>query len=86
LGREIKAEDESHWAQGNATDWAYESFQTAKDVIYRELPPGPLEKGRWGKDLPEDYYSPKMRQVVDEQLKKAGIRLAWLLNDVFKDK
>ena len=84
LGREIKAEQERDWAKGNATDWAYESFKIAKEDIYSELPVGPLERGRWGKDLPQDYYSDKMRRIVDLQLEKAGVRLAWVLNDIFK--
>jgi hypothetical protein len=85
LGREIKAEQERDWAKGNATDWAYESFKIAKEDIYSELPVGPLERGRWGKDLPRDYYSDKMRRIVDLQLEKAGVRLAWVLNEIFKN-
>jgi len=33
--------------------------------------------------LPADYYS-KMRPVVDQQLEKAGIRLAYVLNEIFR--
>jgi hypothetical protein len=33
--------------------------------------------------LPSDYYD-KMRPIVDVQLEKAGIRLAYVLNEIFK--
>jgi nuclease S1 len=80
----ISPEDERDWARGKPSDWAYESFLIAQNDIYKELPEGPLmEKNRWGKDLPEDYYSPQMRQIVDRQLEKAGVRLAYLLNTLF---
>ncbi len=84
LEKRISPEDEKAWAQGKASDWAYESFSIAKEDIYSELPDGPvLERNRWGQDLPEDYYSGRMRGIVDRQLEKAGIRLAYLLNQIF---
>lgn len=84
LEREISPEDGKKWAQGKPSDWAYESFLIAQNDIYEELPQGPLmDRNRWGKDLPEDYYSGKMRGIVDRQLEKAGIRLAYLLNGIF---
>lgn len=86
LEKEITPEDEKSWAQGKASDWAYESFLIAQNEIYKELPEGPLlERNRWGKDLPEDYYSGKMRLIVDRQLERAGVRLAYLLNGIFGD-
>lgn len=84
LEKGISPEDEKEWEQGSPADWAYESFLIAQKDIYKELPDGPLlERNRWGKDLPGDYYSAKMRHLVDLQLEKAGIRLAYLLNGVF---
>lgn len=84
LEKEIAPKDEKEWAHGRPSDWAYESFLTAQTDIYKELPEGPLlEKNRWGKDLPGDYYSGRMRRIVDRQLEKAGIRLAYLLNGLF---
>ncbi|HTC21677.1 MAG TPA: S1/P1 nuclease, partial [bacterium] len=86
LEKEFSPEDAKNWAQGKAADWAYESFLIAQKDIYSELPEGPLlERNRWGKDLPEDYYSGKMRRIVEGQLEKAGIRLAYLLNAVFNE-
>ena len=85
LENEISSEDEKTWAKGKASDWAYESFLIARNDIYKDLPEGKLlERDWWGKDLPEDYYSAKMRLIVDRQLEKAGIRLAYLLNGLFE--
>ena len=85
LEKEINPEDEKRWAQGKASDWAFESFLIAQNEIYKDLPEGPLlERNRWGKDLPEDYYTGKMRLIVDRQLEKAGVRLAYLLNGIFE--
>ena len=85
LESRIKAGDLKVWEKGQPEDWAYESFLIAQNDIYKELPEGPLlERGKWGKDLPRDYYSGKMRDIVDRQLEKAGVRLAWLLNGVFE--
>lgn len=84
LEGKITPEEEKAWAQGKPSDWAYESFLIAQNDIYKDLPEGPLlEKNRWGMDLPEDYYSPQMRAIVDHQLEKAGVRLAFLLNGLF---
>ncbi|HJT23300.1 MAG TPA: S1/P1 nuclease [bacterium] len=87
LEKRISPQDEKSWAHGKALDWAYESFLIAQNDIYKGIPEGPLlEKNRWGKDLPEDYYSPRMRGIVDRQLEKAGVRLAFLLNTLFSTK
>jgi hypothetical protein len=85
LEKEINPMDEKAWAGGKPSNWAYESFLIAQEDIYKELPEGPLlQRNRWGRDLPEDYYSVRMRLIVDHQLQKAGIRLAYLLNGIFE--
>jgi hypothetical protein len=85
LSRGIRAQDEQGWIQGKAADWAYESYEAAKNEIYQELPEGPLrEKNRWGMDLPRSYYSGKMKDISELQLRKAGVRLAWILNGIFE--
>lgn len=86
LERKPRAKDEERdWSRGTPADWAYEGFQIAKTEIYRELPEGPLlERNRWGKDLPRGYYSGKMKGIADTQLRKAGVRLAWILNGIFE--
>jgi hypothetical protein len=84
LEGQIGPSQQEEWSRGVPGDWAYESFLLAQNEVYKTLPEGPLlERNRWGKDLPEDYYSGKMRKIVDLQLEKAGVRLAWLLNRIF---
>lgn len=75
--------DEAKWSGGTPEDWAYESFLIAQKDIYGELRPGPLTRNRWGRDLPEEYSNGMMQKILERQLQKAGIRLAYLLNDVF---
>ncbi len=62
-------------------DWAFESYTIAKTQIYPGFEPGPQDYT--DNPLPSDYYS-KMRPIVDRQLEKAGIRLAYVLNEILK--
>jgi len=81
LESKITDENKQTWDTGNLEDWALEGYLIAKNNIY----PG-MDAGRqdYSADpLPKDYYF-RMRPLVDQQLEKAGIRLAWLLNDIFK--
>jgi len=59
---------------GSAADWAVESHQFAREVVY-EIPDGAI--------LEMNYYS-KALPVVDRQLAVAGIRLAKFLKDTLK--
>jgi hypothetical protein len=83
LESQINPEDQADWEKGEAVDWAFESYLIAKNDIYSELPPGPLRQGWDVPYLPDDYVSGKMRAIVDQQLEKAGIRLAFVLNQIF---
>lgn len=86
LEQNFTTDDAASWQNDDPKAWAYESFRVARDHIYSELPSGPLlEKNRWGRDLPEDYYTDSMRQIVDERLEKAGVRLAYVLNQIFQN-
>ncbi|HVZ80801.1 MAG TPA: S1/P1 nuclease [bacterium] len=85
LEKEITPQEERDWCKGKAEDWGWESFRIAQNDIYPGLPSGPLpDKNRWGRDLPEKFYSPTMKATAYRQLEKAGVRLAWLLNGIFK--
>lgn len=87
LESEMTPSDESQWSGGKPEDWAFESFKIARDEIYPGLPEGPLlKKNRWGLDLPKKFTSPRFHHIVDIQLEKAGIRLAFLLNGVFENR
>lgn len=70
------------WSSGTPADWAWESFKIAHDTIYSEFSPSKTDAQ--GVPLPKDYYGTKMRGIVETQIEKAGIRLAMVLNDIFK--
>jgi hypothetical protein len=59
---------------GSAADWAVESHQFARDVVY-DLPDGSI--------LEMNYYT-KALPVIDRQLALAGVRLAKSLRDALK--
>jgi hypothetical protein len=78
--------DVEAWQGGTPADWAWESFEIARGTIYSEFSAGPTDPS--GVPVPADYTtpsgSPKMRGIVNTQIEKAGVRLAWVLNDLFK--
>jgi hypothetical protein len=85
LEQNFTEQQAADWQKGTAKDWAFESYGIARDAIYSGLPSGPLEKSnRWGRDLPDNYYNDTLRQVVDRRLEAAGVRLAWVLNQIFE--
>lgn len=66
----------AQWAAGSAADWARESFEVAKHHSYGLLPAA---------DGPDHYtlsaaYIADATMVTREQLSKAGVRLALVLN------
>ncbi len=73
LEHSITPADLARWRGGSPIDWANESHGIAVRVIYGELQhaPGPL---------PESYEQAAL-PIVNEQLEKAGVRLAATLNE-----
>ena len=67
----LNAQPEGAFQNGWVLDWAMESHNVAKDHVYA------LPKNR---KLGEDYFRANA-PVVDQQLIKAGVRLAKLLNE-----
>lgn len=61
------------WQAGTPADWANESYRIARDEIY------PVSRGRRTMRLPASYPGSE-KFVVRQQLARAGVRLAWLLN------
>ena len=88
----------SSWQHGTPGDWARESNQIADEVVYGKLPtPLPIESGdvrrcdegqiaeHW-REFDERLgqpYADAALPVVEQQLAKAGARLAMMLNDVW---
>ena len=83
LEGKITATNRAEWDKGTEADWAMESYEIAKTKVYKGMDPGAQDYT--DKPLPSDYYI-KMRPIVDEQLEKAGIRLASVLNEIFTTK
>lgn len=81
LEGKITQDDRTNWSKGTEGDWALESYQIAKTDIYPGMDPGPQDYS--GDPLPAGYYA-KMRPLVDQQLERAGIRLADVLNQILK--
>ena len=75
LNKEISADDIAEYKKGSTVDWALESHQLAVDVAYGKKPDD--------NNLGDAYYI-DAKPVVDKQLSRAGIRLAAVLNEIFK--
>lgn len=72
----VTAAERARWARGTPEDWALETYAVARSSAYGALPPA---------DAPHHYtldetYIERATGVTAEQLEKAGVRLAWLLN------
>ncbi len=73
---EISDSKRRRWSTGTPTDWAMESFLVAKSHVYGSLP-SPVTWDHY--ELSAKYVS-DATAVTAEQLSKAGVRLAWMLN------
>jgi hypothetical protein len=73
----LSPQDKAKIAAGTPADWANESFVLASKEIYARIPSrGPVR-------LPRDYAG-REKQAVRLQLARAGIRLATLLNGIYR--
>jgi hypothetical protein len=75
----ISAQQVQQWSQGSASDWAQQSFEIARTTAYGNLP-APSARGSYR--LSATYVS-AAQQAVADQLSKAGVRLASVLNQAF---
>jgi hypothetical protein len=76
----ITGAQRSQWEMGTAADWAAESFAVAKGHTYGLLP---------ATDQPNHYqlsaaYVSDAATVTQQQLSKAGVRLAFVLNQALR--
>jgi hypothetical protein len=77
IERSVTPAQRKAWASGSPGQWANEAHAIARDQIY------PMLGNRRELHLPRDYAwqeAPLARQ----QFAKAGVRLAWLLNNTLK--
>ena len=68
----------AEWSHGRVEEWAGESFRAGQKVVYGNLP-----KVSTG-EIPQlgESYERLADSVVEQQLEKAGVRLAAILNEM----
>src|SRR5258708_4781332 len=70
------------WGKGSISDWIRESNEIARDPVYTALPAA-VSCGRkiaGVVEIDQAYYA-KAAPVIEIQIKKAGVRLARVLNE-----
>ena len=72
----ITPEEQQSWCRGSTADWALETFGVARDHAYGRLPPADAD----GVRRLDAAYRDDAGRVAAEQLAKAGVRLACVLN------
>ena len=82
LLKEITPDQAQAWTAGAPLDWALDSFKLAHDKAYHFTDGSdiPFTWSKPGTDLTRENYIDALEPVVREQLEKAGVRLASLLN------
>ncbi len=81
LEQNITPAKQRRWAGGTPADWVNGSFAIASQEIYGRL------RGRGGAQRPIVLlanYAIAESPIAARQLEKAGVRLAWVLNRVFR--
>jgi hypothetical protein len=82
LASPIAEAERAAWERGSIADWMAESHEVAKSVVYGNLPGGLSCGPRQAAAVPigEDYYA-KAAPALAQQMRKAGVRLARVLNE-----
>ncbi len=80
LAAGISARQRRAWSVGSPRNWALQSFEIGKSQVYGKLPPA----SGTGERLLDEAYMANADVVVERQLQKAGVRLAWALNEAFR--
>jgi len=80
LTARITEADRARWSSGTPLDWALETYAVSKQHAYGMLP-APSGGSRY--ELSQAYLE-DATQVTAEQLSKAGVRLASMLNHAFE--
>lgn len=81
LDKKITDADRTAWRSGKAADWANETFKLAKTKVYPAVAGD--GKGKPAITLPTDYRKTNA-PIAEEQLERAGVRLAMVLEDALK--
>jgi hypothetical protein len=80
----ISDEQAKAWAAGKVEDWAWEAHLVAVRYTYRWKGPDSAALPLEGVVKLDKEYVAVNKPVVEEQLRKAGIRLAQVLNEAFE--
>ena len=87
LSEEISERDREAWKAGDPTQWAWEIHRIVVERVYRFTDGQPLPRpDAPAADLTEENYIAANRPIVPLQLKKAGVRLAKVLNACFAER
>jgi glucose dehydrogenase len=83
LNQQITKAKADDWSKGTPTDWAKESFHHGKNVVYNFAGTQQFfdDYGAKGARL-DATYDNRALPAVREQLSKAGVRLASILNNL----
>jgi hypothetical protein len=71
----ITPEQAADWGAGTPEDWAWEAFAIAQENVYGDPPLSPDTVHRL-----DAAYVKRAKEVIEQQLSRAGIRLATILN------
>jgi hypothetical protein len=70
----------AQWSKGTIEEWATESLQVAKQAYFL---PGTSTIMTSGTEI-DAYYCSIALPIIQAQLAKAGVRVAWMLNQIFR--
>jgi hypothetical protein len=78
----VTGEERRAWEKGSISDWIAESHRIAGDFVYPKLPVASScpQKISGVVEIGQTYYA-QAAPVIETQIRKAGIRLARVLND-----
>ena len=85
MQKEIHRDQVRQWLHDDVMQWAIDGYWIARKKAYR-MSDGekvPYKWSRPGMDLTSDNYIDTQLPIVAEQLQKAGVRLACMLNTAF---
>jgi hypothetical protein len=74
LESKITPQDRAEWEKGSVEDWVLEGHRLAHSVAYGDL-------GNGDPAAITSAYEQQADPVIESQLEKAGVRLAYLLNE-----
>jgi hypothetical protein len=80
----ISDEHRRAWSGGSSTDWAQQSFEIARSHVYGPLQHMDAEALSRGTIALDARYEADAGIIVAEQLQRAGLRLAQLLNEALQ--